>query len=344
MKAGYALIAALVVVIIIQITLLVRRITSSPPSQTVASEPAGGLDAPPPVLAPSARPSGTRPGQTPERPLPGSYPGEPAGKPGQPPKGPPVSGSPGRSVGSPNPYGPPPGPAPGGGPPPGAPSGPAAGGAPPPAAAPGLEPGQISLELIPYSEFLEALLSLKDSGHPFTAAQKERLRPLLAELAAIGTKSSPEQVLATTSAVLSGQQVEYIVAHRADRGNAPSDADGALLALLKTRGGQGGSDVSPAASPSGGVILGPEDLVAGLLSLEHEPSLALTPGQARALLPPLTGYMDVTRRLSEQRTAIVAVLDAEQRAWIVKKHDEFLKAHAQRSPTESLAELQRQVQ
>jgi hypothetical protein len=240
-------------------------------------------------------------------------------------------------------------------PPPGVPAPPAPG--QPRQPAPG---GVDSIDRVPPNELIAGLLSLQQSGGPLALsdAQRQRIRPVIDELA--GPVARPNETVHDAvrgaAVLLRSDQVAYILAHRAEPAPldvtsnsgpvGPAQVSQQLVELLKTRAAEGGASEKAAAPAPNADQVGPGDLVNGLLKLEKDPSLRVTPAQARVLLEPITQLATQDERLPAGTGKIVAVLTTEQRDFILRQHDSYMAQAADSHVTQEqkLAELRQQLQ
>lgn len=310
LKLKLAAVAVLAVVIAMQVVYLVRQIRGGR-TTTTAAGPAG---------APGVGPMGAMPA-----PAPGG--GPKPGRPGVMPKA------------APPPNAMPPGPNGGGN-------------------APGSMPG-MSPEILPYNEILLGFSKLgTDAATALSAAQKQKAAPVLKAMAEL--LNSPggraDLVVATALQTLRPEQIAYMTEHRAEP--PPPDAEagsempdpsfvgGAAIRLLTRRAAEPPGKAAAAASPSPlAAGLAVEDVLGGLLKLEPQKSLAVTPQQAAALLKCIKPMVAAREQIDARKKELVDVLNPKQRERLLAIHDELMsKGMEVISPQELLTRVQAQVQ
>jgi hypothetical protein len=233
-----------------------------------------------------------------------------------------------------------------------------------PSGMPMARPAAMGPEMLPFNEVLSGLLQMQSHSEvALSAEQKAKLRPLIGSLSDLiaRTKVNPQELAQIVTFSLRPPQVEFILKHRAEpppidqlaNGNGPPGPaviGQAALKVLKQRAAEASQGESPASSPSGessAMMLGPEDLLSGVLKLESDKKLALTPAQAKALEGPLENMVSVEGEREEKTHAIIGVLNDDQKKFLLKVHETYLSNSAkggEAPPEQMLADLQKQLQ
>lgn len=190
-------------------------------------------------------------------------------------------------------------------------------------------PAQNAPSVLGLYELAEGIVKMKSS--PNLAVKSGQGEEIAAELVRCeGYNSRVLELKLRTYALLTPAQLGFIVAHRQESLKIPSGAprgeDPRLWALMELvrRRSQGGAALSIPAGRNSSYKLEDRDLVEGILRLETQPSLALSPAQAASLAPLLAEIRHSYAARSQSANAISEWLSPAQLDYIRSlggKHD-----------------------
>jgi len=216
----------------------------------------------------------------------------------------------------------------------------------------------VTTDLMPYHEVIAAIIKLQDTPKlALTAEQKSQMQPVVASIATLLSNpgSRPSQFLGVAMQVLKSEQLAYIVAHRQepppiDPSLGPSAGPGsvkfAVVNLLKKREKE--PEPQRASTPvaqNNTTPLAAEDMLGGVLKLEADKNLMVTPAQAKQLLPAVEEMAKTTQQIEEKKQQLIGLLNQAQKDQLLMIHQDFMSGGmVVAAPEKLVADLQSKLQ